>query len=912
MSEVIRLRGVRVHNLKNVDLDIPVNALTVITGPSGSGKSSLAFDTLYAEGRRRYVQSLSAYARQFLERLDRPDADLIESIFPAIAIQQKNTVTGSRSTVGTVTEVHDYLRLLYARIGVVRCTKCGSTVRRDTVEDVAAAFEKLVAGAKVLICFNPPAAVRPGVLRKKGFVRFLDGESERRLDEVEAVVTPDKPVVVDRLVKGKASRSRVAEAAESAFREGNGGMSLLSGENLRRFDNAFRCAKCEIEFVEPDPLLFSFNNPYGACLRCRGFGDIIDLNLKAVIPRPDRSLRDGAVEPLRPSSRRWELREMLDFAESAGIPIDKPWKNLSPEQQELIISGADGYAGVRGFFNQLEKKKYRMHVRVLLSRYRGYSRCPECKGARLRRDALLVRIGRKNISEVAAMPISQLNEWLENLTLNEYQMNVVARVLAELRNRTALLNKIGVGYLSLSRRAQTLSGGETQRINLATALGGGLIGTLFVLDEPTIGLHPRDGSRLIEIVASIRDIGNTVVVVEHDRNVMEAADNIVDLGPGAGGKGGEVVYAGSPASFKRCKDSVTAKFLRGERSIPLPPLRRKPGDAALSIRGAREHNLKNINIEIPLNLLVCVTGVSGSGKSTLVHEVLYANAMAERRRWKKSVGECDGIDGLEQIGKIEMVDQSPIGSSPRSNPVTYMKAFAEIREIFAARYSAKMRGCRPSDFSFNVKGGRCETCKGNGQILIEMQFLPDVYVECEDCRGTRYRREILDIRFKGLNIHQVLQTPVEDALELFRDFPSLCRKLGVMEEVGLGYLQLGQPATTLSGGEAQRLKLANHMSRTNVSGTLYIFDEPTTGLHFADIQKLLQCFRRLVFHGASVLVIEHNLDVIKNADWIIDLGPEGGEKGGWVVATGTPEEVAGRPGSYTGNYLKKVLGNGDA
>lgn len=909
MSEVIRLRGVRVHNLKNIDLDIPVNALTVITGPSGSGKSSLAFDTLYAEGRRRYVQSLSAYARQYLERMDRPDADIIESIFPAIAIQHNNSITGSRSTVGTITEVYDYLRLLFARIGVVRCPKCRSLVRSETVEDVVKAVEEIEAGEKIQIGFRPPVPMPAQNLRKKGFVRVIepDSGSEKRLDDIGDEVDESHFVVVDRLKAGKRILGRAAEAAEVSFREGAGRMSVVVADQWHHFDAAFRCSSCGGAFTRPDPRLFSFNNPYGACPRCRGFGDIIDINLDAVIPDEERTLRGGAIEPWRPSTRRWEFRRMLDFAEDAGIPVDLPWKSLSAEERQQIVDGADGYPGVRGFFAKLEKKKYKMHVRVLLSRYRAYTRCPACRGRRLRREALLVRVGKRNIGEVVNMPVSQLADWLEGLELVEHQLKVVGRVLEELRNRVGLLDQIGVGYITLDRRARTLSGGEVQRINLASALGGALIGTLFVLDEPTIGLHPRDCARLVEIVRSIRDIGNTVVVVEHDRRIMEAADNIVDLGPGAGSRGGEVVFAGRPSSLVENKASTTAKFLRGDRSIPVPTFRRANTGAVLSISGAREHNLKSIDVDIPLNMFCCVTGVSGSGKSTLVHDVLYANAMAANGKWKKKVGDCDGLAGLELVDRIEMVDQSPIGRTPRSNPVTYMKAFSEIRQIFADRYSAKMRGYKPSDFSFNVKGGRCETCRGNGQVMIEMQFLPDLYVECEDCGGTRYKREILDVRYKGMNIHQVLQLSVDEAVELFHDFPSLGRKLGVLDEVGLGYLQLGQPATTLSGGEAQRLKLAYHMSRVDVSGTLFIFDEPTVGLHFADIEKLLQCFRRLVFHGASILVIEHNLDVIKNADWIIDLGPEGGEKGGWVVATGTPEEIAGREGSYTGDYLTRIL-----
>ena len=910
MNEVIRLRGVRVHNLKGVDLDLPVNALTVVTGPSGSGKSSLAFDTLYAEGRRRYVQSLSAYARQFLERIERPDADLIESILPAIAIQQKNTATGNRSTVGTVTEVLDYLRLLFARVGRVRCPGCGRVVRSDTVEDVAAAVGELEPGTKLRICFRPPQPVAATALMRKGFVRAVvgGGGEERRLEEIEGKLDGNAAVVVDRLKAGRRARGRVVEAAETALREGNGRMELLTEGGPRLFDAAFRCGHCDRDFVEPEPKLFSFNSPFGACPSCRGFGNIIDINLRAVIPDPGRSLEGGAIEPWRRSTRRREFKRLIEFAGQRGIPTRVPWNQLSREQRGLIIDGGDSYPGVRGFFARLERKKYKLHVRVLLSRYRGYRRCPDCGGMRLRPEALAVRIGKRNIGEVTAMPISRAVEWVEGLRLDEHREQIAGGVLLELRTRLRLLDSIGVGYLGLDRGARTLSGGESQRINLATALGGGLIGTLFVLDEPTIGLHSRDCSRLVDILRGIRDLGNTVVVVEHDAQVMAAADNIVDLGPGAGMHGGEVVFAGLYEEFLRHDTSLTAKFLRGERSISVPPVRRRPVRGALTVRGAREHNLKSIDVEFPLNLLCCVTGVSGSGKSTLVHDVVYANIMASRGEWKKRQGECDGVEGHEELAHVELVDQSPIGRTPRSSPVTYIKAFAEIRRIFADRYLARMRGYRPADFSFNVKGGRCEACGGSGETTIGMQFLPDVHVVCEECGGTRYKGEILDIRYKGVSIHEVLQHSVDEALELFRDYPLLCRKLGLLEEVGLGYLRMGQPATTLSGGEGQRVKLAYHMSRADLSGTLFIFDEPTTGLHFSDTKRLLQCFRRLVFHGASVVVIEHNLDVIKNADWVIDLGPEGGDKGGWVVATGTPEEVAAREGSHTGRCLAPALG----
>jgi excinuclease ABC subunit A len=910
MKEVIRLRGVRVHNLKNVDVDIPVNSLTVITGPSGSGKSSLAFDTLYAEGRRRFVQSLSAYARQFLERIERPEADLIESIFPAIAIQQKNQVTGSRSTVGTITEVHDYLRLLYGRIGLVRCRSCHTIVRVETPDDVAIAVERAEPGTRIWICFHPPAPMDAGLLLKKGFVRVLaPGESPEaiRLEERPGRVEERMAVVVDRVVAAPDVRGRVVEAAETAFREGAGRMALRIGDQWRSFDATFRCSACDIAYPKPEPNLFSFNSAYGACPRCRGFGDVIDLDLDAVVPDHERSIANGAIEPWRRSTRARELNHLLKYCEKHEIPIDVPWKDLDEAQRSLVIDGDKRWGGVRGFFARLEKKKYKMHVRVFISRYRGYHRCPECRGTRLRSEANLVLVGKKSIGEVGAMPLVRVLEWLEELKLQPRQAAVAARLLDELKGRIGLLVRLGIGYLTLDRRAQTLSGGEMQRINLATALGGGLTGTLYVLDEPTVGLHERDTDRLIDILTSIRDLGNTVVVVEHDRRVIAAADWLIDLGPGAGREGGNVVYSGTQSAFLGNRTSITARYMSGDRSIPVVPVRRKRGSEAIRVGNARENNLKNLTVDFPLNCLCCVTGVSGSGKSSLVHDVLYANMMNQRGEWTRRVGACDGISGHERLKTIEMIDQGPIGRSPRSNPVTYLKAFAEIRALYAERYQARLRGYKPSDFSFNVRGGRCETCQGTGEIAIEMQFLPDVHIVCEDCNGKRYKREILDIRYKGLNIHDVLQLSVSEAVEHFRDYPVIVRKIGVLQEVGLGYLQLGQSATTLSGGEGQRVKLAAHLGRSDIGGSLFIFDEPTTGLHFSDVRMLLDALRRLVFHGASVIVIEHNPDVIKNADWIIDLGPEGGDKGGWVVATGTPEEVAERDGSWTGRYLREAL-----
>jgi excinuclease ABC subunit A len=908
MQDTIKLRGVRVHNLQGIDVNIPTNSLTVITGPSGSGKSSLAFDTIYAEGRRRFVQSLSSYARQFLERVERPEADLIESIFPAIAIQQKNQISGSRSSVGTITEAWDYLRLLFARVGVVRDPETGELVRNHSVVDVVEAAGKIPVGETIWICFHPDLPTKVDVLLAKGFIRgLMPGKVEKviRLEEQKKQIQPKVAIVVDRLKATKDQRNRISEAAEQAFLEGGGKLVLIAEGKRQTFDTAFRSSSGK-EFIKPEPNLFSFNNAYGACPRCRGFGDVMDLNWNAVFPDPTRTLEEGAIEPYRPTTRRRERDRLMQFCEDNAIPPDFPWGELTEKHQEMIREGKGTYKGIRGFFARLEKKKYKMPVRVLLSRYRGYLTCPECKGSRLRREAGYVRIGKKTIGDVAHTNISKVLLWLKELKLTDYQNQVVKRVREELQSRLQLLHDLGVGYLTLNRRAQTLSGGEVQRINLATALGGSLIGTIFVLDEPTIGLHERDTDRLVKILKSIRDLGNTVIVVEHDLRVMQEADYIIDLGPGSGREGGKVMFAGNYEDFVNSKLSLTAKYIRGEREIEISEIRRK-STRLIKLFGAREHNLKGINVEFPLNSLCCVTGVSGSGKSTLIHDVLYANIMSQRGAWKKRIGECDDLRGLEQILNVEMVDQSPIGRSSRSNPVTYMKAFSEIRTLFADRFQARTRGYTPSHFSFNAKGGRCETCMGTGEIAIEMQFLPDVHIVCEDCRGTRFKKEILDIKFKDLNIAQVLELSVDEAVEIFRKFPRLIRKLKVLQEVGLGYLQLGQSAMTLSGGEGQRVKLAFHLSKTDISGSLFIFDEPTTGLHVSDVKKLLQAFRRLVFHGASVLVIEHNLDIIKNADWIIDLGPEGGDKGGWIVATGTPEELATRDGSVTGQYLKTVL-----
>jgi excinuclease ABC subunit A len=925
----ISIRGARVHNLKSVDLDIPAQRLVVVTGVSGSGKSSLAFDTLYAEGQRRYVESLSAYARQFLERMEKPDLDSISGVCPAVAIQQRVPPRSSRSTVGTSTELADYLRLLFARVGTTICPTCGRPVQADSPSSAADQLLREALGQRVMIGYplrlpkkQIQRAERLMELLKLGFRRLWWNEevheiSARRVKEIaKEIKGAEGEVVVDRLRLEPDERDRLLDSLEIAFREGDGRavahvLAATDGESADSlvvpFDRRFRCARCDRDFLRPEPRLFSFNNPFGACPECNGFGNIIEIDIDKVIPDKGLSLAEGAIEPWTKPSRGRLRHRLEEFCEREGIPMDVPWQALDSQEQQAILEGGKGYAGVWKFFERLRRKKYRMHVRVLLARYRGYVQCPACRGTRLRPEALAVQVGGTTLPQITSMSIDKADDFFFRLQLSAAEQEIAARLLEEIGNRLRYLVEVGLGYLDLDRLTGTLSGGEAQRINLATCLGSALVGAMYVLDEPSIGLHARDNDRLIAILKRLRDLGNSVVVVEHDRGMIEVADHVIDLGPGAGVQGGEVVFEGTPADLRLADGSITGAYLRGDRHVA-EPARRRPPNGTLKIIGASEHNLREVTVSIPLGVLCCITGVSGSGKSTLVHDVLFAGLKQRLGVWKHRVGAHQRIDGAEQVTQVVLVDQSPIGRTPRSNPVTYVKAFDGIRSAFAQTREARARGFGPGHFSFNVAGGRCEVCQGNGEVVVEMQFLPDVSLPCEECEGARYRREILDIRYRGKAIDEVLQLTISEARRFFSDLRRVSDRLKVLEDVGLGYLRLGQPSTTLSGGEAQRLKLAAHLIEGTGPGTLYLFDEPTTGLHFDDIAKLLFALNRLIDSGASVVVIEHNLDFLKTADWIIDLGPEGGDAGGMVVAEGIPEEIAEVGLSHTGRYLRQVLG----
>ncbi|MBV8905408.1 MAG: excinuclease ABC subunit UvrA, partial [Acidobacteriia bacterium] len=943
MQDVIRIRGARVHNLKNISLEIPHHQFTVITGVSGSGKSSLAFDTVYAEGQRRYVESLSAYARQFLERMEKPEVDEIDGIAPAVAIRQKNTSRNPRSTVATSTECYDFLRLLFARVGQTFCPKCGTRVKKDSVDEVAAQLLAQPQGSRWYALFpvNPADGAAESQtaahwrdhlfeLRKKGFNRLYQNGRTFEFSTPESLLDVDfkQPVfvLVDRIAIGPDLHQRLVDTIEICFRasgevlfEPAGGGSAPSAR--LRFNEKFQCKTCGMEFNQPEPILFSFNSPFGACPRCQGFGNTIDWDMNRVIPDPTLSLEEGAVEPwTKPKYRSW----LANFQKSARkLRFRVAVCELSEEERESLNDF------IRRFFDHLESKKYKLHVRVFMSRYRGYALCPECKGARLRKDALYVRVGGKNLGEVVKMNLAEARSFFGKLELTPEESAIADKILLEIRQRLQFLNDVGLDYLTLDRLSATLSGGEAQRIQLATCLGSRLVGACYVLDEPSIGLHSRDTGRLIRILKELRELGNTIVVVEHDPDVMQAADHIIDLGPGAGEHGGRVIFEGPLAKLAADgAGSLTARYLRGDLRVAASRgtlWERRPVNShkVLRIAGARVHNLKNIDVEIPLGMLVAVTGVSGSGKSTLVHDVIFRSLEAlHKAREADHEPEfdeaaealdtgprisCKRIEGAERISSTVMIDQAPIGRTPRSNPVTYIKAFDIIRGLFASTREAERRGYTAGHFSFNIPGGRCEVCQGDGTVTVEMQFLADVELICDECKGTRFKSGILEIRYNGLNVHEVLQLTVREAIEFFHATPKLVDRLKVLDDVGLGYLRLGQSATTLSGGEAQRVKLAAHLAMSSSAGTLFIFDEPTTGLHFDDISKLLAALQRLIESGGSVIVIEHNLDVIKAADWVIDLGPEGGARGGELVAAGTPEQVAQVAKSHTGRYLRKVL-----
>ncbi len=935
----IDLRGARVHNLKNISLSIPHDVLTVVTGVSGSGKSSLVFDTIYAEGQRRYVESLSAYARQFLERMEKPDVDEIQGLAPPVAIKQKNTTRNPRSTVATATEIYDFLRLLYARAGETWCPNGHGPVLRDTVDQVAAQVLREEPGTRWYALF-PIAA--PGLksdalrdrlfeLRARGFNRLFQAGKTYEFSTPESLLDLNfaKPVyvLVDRLVIGEDLHQRLVDAIEIAYREGGEVLLEQAGVDSPRqllFNEKFACKICGVEFRDPEPRLFSFNNPFGACPTCQGFGRTMDYDIDKLIPNGGLALKEGAIDPWTKPVYEWYYKE-FERAAKGQVRLDVPFADLTQTEQDFVLGR------IRKFFaDVVEPKKYKVHVRVFMARYRGYANCPDCQGARLRQEARNVRLGGKIISEVTRLNIREAMQFCDGLTLRPEQKAVAEKVLLEVRQRLRFLNDVGLEYLTLDRLTMTLSGGEAQRIQLATCLGSRLVGACYVLDEPSIGLHARDTYRLIQILHGLRDIGNTILVVEHDPEVMQAADHIVDLGPGAGEHGGAIIFQGPYKDLlkpKKAGASLTGLYLRGERQVaPLRPRRKPSPKQQLVFRGARANNIRGLDVSIPLHMLVAVTGVSGSGKSTLVHEVIFKTldrrlslpSAAARPKAAPDSGDddastesqrqtCRSVENAHLLEQVILVDQSPIGRTPRSNPVTYIKAFDQIRDLFASTSESQKRGYQSGHFSFNIPGGRCETCQGDGTVTVEMQFLADVELICDDCKGTRFKPQILEIRHQGRNIAEVLQLTVHEAIACFADTPRLVQKLQVLEDVGLGYLRLGQSATTLSGGEAQRVKLAAHLAQSTSSGTLFIFDEPTTGLHFDDIRKLLDSFQRLIENGGSILLIEHNLDVIKAADWVIDLGPEGGSGGGQLVAEGTPEVVSTCEASHTGRFLKPML-----
>jgi excinuclease ABC subunit A len=936
-QDVIRVSGAREHNLKDLHLELPRNALVVITGLSGSGKSSLAFDTIYAEGQRRYVESLSAYARQFLGQMDKPDVDSIEGLSPAISIDQKTTSRNPRSTVGTVTEIYDYLRLLWARIGHPHCFNCGRPIAAQSAEQIIDQVMMLPEDTRFMV-LAPVVRGRKGEygklfeeLRGEGFTRVkVDGELRRLEEEIELdkKYKHDIAVVVDRLVMRPDLRKRLADSIETAVGLAEGIIEIEDADSgeIKTFSERFACLHCGTSMPELEPRMFSFNSPHGACQRCTGLGSQMEIDPELVVPDPSLSLNDGAILPWSTSASNYYDQMTQAIAERYEIDLDTPWEDLEEDAQDCFLFGTNGdriyvsyrnrYGRRRSYTTSFEgivpnlERRYKEtdsdYTREKIEEYMSVVPCPDCDGARLRPESLAVKVGGLGIHEVTRMSARHAIGWFEELELSDTERQIARLILREIDERLRFLDNVGVGYLSLERAAATLSGGEAQRIRLATQIGSSLVGVLYILDEPSIGLHQRDNTRLIHTLERLRDLGNTVIVVEHDEGTMRAADHIVDLGPGAGEHGGHLVAEGPPPAIIKNRDSLTGQYLAGRREIPIPQKRRRP-TGYIEVEKAAQHNLKAIDVKFPLGVFCTVTGVSGSGKSTLVNEILHKAVANKLHRAKQRPGAHRRVTGLDQIDKIINIDQSPIGRTPRSNPATYIGLFDSIRELYSKTQEARARGYKPGRFSFNVKGGRCEVCRGDGQIKIEMHFLPDVYVPCDQCHGKRYNRETLEVRFKGKTISDVLEMPVEDALEFFQHIPKIKRRLQALHDVGLDYIRLGQPATTLSGGEAQRVKLASELSKVATGRTLYILDEPTTGLHFADVQRLLEMLDRLVDAGNTVVVIEHNLDVIKTADHIIDLGPEGGEEGGRLLAAGPPEKVAQKARSYTGQFLQDVL-----
>jgi excinuclease ABC subunit A len=936
-TDKIIIRGARSHNLKNINLEIPRDKLVVLTGLSGSGKSSLAFDTIYAEGQRRYVESLSAYARQFLGQMDKPDVDFIGGLSPAISIDQKTTSNNPRSTVGTVTEIYDYLRLLYARIGRVHCYKCGQPIKQQTVEQIVDQLLTYPEGTRLQI-LAPLVRGRKGEyqkvfeqIRKDGYVRVrVDGEIREATEEFKLDKNKKHTieVVVDRIIIRPGQEKRLADSLEMAMNLAGGLVTAdIMGQEEILFSENFACVDCGISFEEITPRMFSFNNPYGACPECSGLGMKMEIDPDLVIPDTGKSLEEGAIQPWNRPTALWYQGMLGAVTKQHDISMTKPFRDLTAEEKQLILYGTGNekirfrycnsngdlrvfdstYEGVIPTLERRHRETQSDYARQDIESYMSSIPCPRCKGARLREESLAVTIQGRNIWEVTSLSVGEALDFICSLQLTEREQYIARQILKEIRQRLGFLVNVGLDYVTLHRAAGTLSGGEAQRIRLATQIGSSLVGVLYILDEPSIGLHQRDNNRLIKTLESLRDLGNTVLVVEHDEEMMYAADHIIDIGPGAGVHGGEVVAQGTVEEIRQAEGSVTGAYLSGRKAIPVPAVRKKPNGKWLVIKGARENNLKIIDAALPLNVFTCITGVSGSGKSSLINEILYKTLAHELNRARAKGGAHDKIEGVEYLDKVINIDQSPIGRTPRSNPATYTGVFDSIREVYAQTPEARMRGYKAGRFSFNVRGGRCEACTGDGIIKIEMHFLPDVYVPCEVCKGKRYNRETLEVKYKGKSIAQVLDMTVDEAAEFFRNQPKIYRKLKTMQDVGLGYIRLGQSATTLSGGEAQRVKLATELSRRSTGKTLYILDEPTTGLHIADIHKLLKVLEQLVDNGDTVVVIEHNLDVIKTADYCLDLGPEGGDKGGQIIAVGTPEEIARNPVSYTGQYLRKVL-----
>jgi excinuclease ABC subunit A len=934
--DTIVVRGAREHNLKNISLEIPRNQLVVITGVSGSGKSSLAFDTLFAEGQRRYVESLSSYARQFLQQMEKPDVDAIDGLSPAISIEQKSVARNPRSTVGTVTEIHDYMRLLFASIGIPHCPNCGQTIRPQTVQQMVDRAMEMPEGSR-LVLYAPYIRGKKGEYKKQlaqmareGFLRArIDGQMVELAGEPPTLDKQKKhsiDIVIDRIVVKPGVEKRLSSSIETALKV-SGGLVILAPEGSAEetLSQSYSCVECGTSLTEITPRLFSFNSPYGACPTCSGLGTLMGVDPDKIVPDPERSILAGGVAPWPEGSKSWRIKMVETIAKAMGFTLSTPWKKLPAEAKQVLLHGSGDqelkfnlsgkkssyswtgkFEGVIPMLERRYKETDSPGIRTEIEKFMSVHPCPGCEGRRLRPEALAVKVKGMAIDQLSRQAVSDLRAWTEVLKLDRREQTIAEKVVQEIHDRLRFLDDVGVGYLTLDRSSATLSGGESQRIRLATQIGSKLMGVLYVLDEPSIGLHQRDNARLLATLQGMRDLGNSVLVVEHDEETIRAADWVIDLGPGAGVHGGEIVAQGTPAQILKSPDSLTGKYLSGVLEVEVPPQRRE-GRGELLIRGARENNLKNLDVEFPIGAFTVVTGVSGSGKSTLVNEILYKALARHFYRATDKPGEHAAIVGLDQLDKVIAIDQSPIGRTPRSNPATYTNVFNPIRNLMAMTPEARMRGYGPGRFSFNVAGGRCEACKGDGQIKIEMHFLPDIYVTCEVCGGKRYDRETLAVRYKGMNIAEILDLPVEQGFELFRNLPSIERILETLCEVGLGYIRLGQPATTLSGGEAQRVKLSRELCKRSTGRTLYLLDEPTTGLHFDDVGKLLKLLHRLVDLGNTVVVIEHNLDVIKTADWVIDLGPEGGAGGGKLVAEGTPEQVAAVADSWTGRYLKQVL-----